>query len=335
LTALTVYFANAASSTLSTADQLYTVAGVPPTTQSYTTIGNNVTGWGEIDPQGASSWAASGSIGTPTGNGFLYDVTALEGKQIAAGNWTPTIRLNASQGSGAPQAGTLTGTITIRGYVRSSTGVYTAIFSSTLTSQTLTATFATYSLPATAASAVNFGTGDKLYHDIWFNCTGNTNANASQGIRLNRLSTDTSGQTGDPNAAVVTPGSNATGTTILITNVGYNLLRDGMSGAQNPLISYVALGSSSTTPTAGDTQLNAETFRKKVTSYTNGVTGEVLINMYLAPTDDVGANIQEVGFYGGNATSAANSGTLLAHGLYSHPSKLNTESIQFLLDFTI
>src|SRR5712691_493381 len=118
---------------------------------------------------------------------------------------------------------------------------------------------------------------------------------------------------------------------ITITTGGRNLLRNGMSGANDPRITYVALGTSNTAPTTGDTQLGAEVFRKAVTSYTNGATGEVLINMYLAPGDSVGSNIQEVGFWGGSSASGtANSGVLLARGLYSH-TKLITESIQFQL----
>ena|SRR5258708_1869053 len=124
---------------------------------------------------------------------------------------------------------------------------------------------------------------------------------------------------------------------ITITNDGLNLLRDAMKGANTSVIKYVALGTSNTAPTAGDHTLGAETFRKAVTSFTNGASnGEVLINMYLAPGDAVGNNIQEVGFFGGGAaTSSANTGVLLAHGLYAHNPKTAVESIQFQLDFTV
>jgi hypothetical protein len=123
---------------------------------------------------------------------------------------------------------------------------------------------------------------------------------------------------------------------ITITNAGLNLMRDGLAGANNSLIKYVALGTSITAPVAGDVKLGAEVFRKAVTSYTNGATpGEILINLYLASGDAVGKDIEEVGFFGGNnATSVANTGILLAHGLYAHNPKLNTESITFTLDFT-
>jgi len=124
---------------------------------------------------------------------------------------------------------------------------------------------------------------------------------------------------------------------ITITQDGLDLLRDAMKGANNAKITYVALGSSSTAPQVTDHTLGNETFRKAVTSYTNGAShGEILINMYLAPGDAVGNNIQEIGFFGGStATSAANTGVLIAHGLYTHNPKTNLESIQFQLDFTV
>jgi hypothetical protein len=119
---------------------------------------------------------------------------------------------------------------------------------------------------------------------------------------------------------------------ITITTAGRNLLRDGGSGAQNPKVTYVALGTSSTAPTIGDTQLGGEIFRKAITSYTTGANGEILINGYLAPSELVGITVQEVGFFGGNATKTANSGTLLARGLFAH-THIITESIQLQLDF--
>jgi hypothetical protein len=123
--------------------------------------------------------------------------------------------------------------------------------------------------------------------------------------------------------------------TIQVTDAGANLYRDSSKGSSVPKITYVALGTSTTSPTAADTKLGNEVFRKAVTSYTNGATGEILINMYLAPTDAIGDDIEEVGFFGGSsASSAANTGVLLARGLYHHNAKTSLESIQFQLDFT-
>lgn len=124
--------------------------------------------------------------------------------------------------------------------------------------------------------------------------------------------------------------------TMTVTNAGHNLLRDGLQGANTPLITYVAIGSGTTAPAVTDTQLVAETFRKAVTSYANGASaGEVLITLYLAPAEAVGGNIEEVGFFGGStASGTANTGVLLARGLYVHNPKTSIESIQLQLDFT-
>ncbi len=122
--------------------------------------------------------------------------------------------------------------------------------------------------------------------------------------------------------------------TYTLTTAGHNLFRDATAGVASLKITYVALGTSSTGPTVNDTRLGSEIFRKAVTSYTNGASiGEILINMYLAPGETIGTGIQEVGFFGANATGAANSGVMLARGLYAH-TKSNVESISFQLDLT-
>lgn len=122
---------------------------------------------------------------------------------------------------------------------------------------------------------------------------------------------------------------------ITITNAGRNLIRDGEKGSTNPKILYFAIGTNNTAPTASDTKLGAEVFRKAISSYTNGVsTGEILANCYLAPSDAIGVAIAEVGVFGGSsASSTANSGVLLARGLYSH-TKTGLESITLQLDLT-
>lgn len=122
-----------------------------------------------------------------------------------------------------------------------------------------------------------------------------------------------------------------------ITNVGLNMLRDGLSGANTSKIAYFAIGSGTAAPSASDTRLSAETFRKAVSSYTNGIaSGELVVDVYLAPTDAVGLDIEEVGiFASSSATSAANSGVLLARGLYAHNPKSALESIDLKLDITL
>lgn len=104
----------------------------------------------------------------------------------------------------------------------------------------------------------------------------------------------------------------------LITDAGKALLAQALrDGAALPEITYVAVGSSSTAPAAGDTQLGTETFRKAVTSQAQGAgTNQTVTTAYIAPAEAVG-QIEEVGWFAGSASGTANSGTLVARVLYS------------------
>jgi hypothetical protein len=207
-TAFSVYLTGTAATTITTANLLYapSSAGSPTTTWKYSRV-STATGYGEITSQGTTgAWAAAGSLPVPTGKGFLYDVTSLEGQQIVAGNWSAAVRLNCAQsGDTNPQLGTLSADIIVRAFkVNGST--YTPIVSMTLGTQTIAAGYATFTLPSTPASAMSFASGDKLYLDIFLNVTANANASSVQDVRLNRESTDTSTHTGDAAATIGTPG---------------------------------------------------------------------------------------------------------------------------------
>src|SRR6266700_4890886 len=97
MTALTVLENSfAASSTLSTANQLVTGTG-GTTGSAITVLVGTATGWGEIYAQGnAGAWAAAGSMGTPTGHGWFLDATTLDGQTIAAGVWSSLMKMKAS-----------------------------------------------------------------------------------------------------------------------------------------------------------------------------------------------------------------------------------------------
>jgi hypothetical protein len=212
-TALSVYYAFAASSTISTANKLYTGTGGSPTTAQNLTSVNASTGYGEIPAQGsAAAWAASGSIGTPTGKGFFLDATTLDGQDLIAGNYSAIIRFNTQA------TGNVTADIYVRVYrYRPGTTTYTQIVSMVLTGQTITNTITSFSLPSTSTgSNTSFATGDKLYVDVWLDITATTSSSGQQ-IKHNRQSTDTTTFVGDTQAVVVTPGYQltVTGTTVL------------------------------------------------------------------------------------------------------------------------
>jgi hypothetical protein len=125
--------------------------------------------------------------------------------------------------------------------------------------------------------------------------------------------------------------------TLTLTDSGRNLRRDALKGTDSCKVLYFALGSGTTAPTTSDTKLQNETFRKAISSFSNGAAvGEALINAYIAPTDAVGANIQEVGAFAGNsAKSTANSGIMIGRALFAHNPKTNLESLTLQLDFTV
>jgi hypothetical protein len=329
-TALNVYGTNAASTTLSTAGLLVSVTGASGNGQSTTKCGTS-TGFSEMYALGtANAWQAAGSLAavTPSGNGWLYDTTALENQQLAAGTYTPAIRAKIS-------VGTATADMYVNVYkVASDLVTYTLIGTCSLLAQSLSTTIANYTFAGNSLPSMTFGTGDKLYYHVVFNLSVNGSGSSTATIAFTNANSATQGRAA--NAELDTPGYNPVATSnIQVTDAGVNLWRNADRGADNSLITYVALGTSNTAPAASDTKLGNEVFRKAVTSYTNGLTGEILVTGYFSSTDAVGVNIAEIGFFGGaNASSAANSGTLIAHGLYTLNNKTNLQSLQAVLDLT-
>jgi hypothetical protein len=196
------------------------------------------------------------------------------------------------------------------------------------------------------SDSIAFDPGQYLYIDCWLKILTNSNGWSDLDVRLNRLSTDTGGQTGDANTEIVTPGY----TTVVvgggggdgeggITITAAQITSDGLRLFRNQLVSlvkFVAFGDATSDLSPNDTRLSHEIFRKAVSSTQQGTNpGEVLINVFLASGDMVGKNIREVGFFGGDtATSDANSGTLIARALFSTDNKTNLESFVFQLDLS-
>jgi phage-related tail fiber protein len=127
--------------------------------------------------------------------------------------------------------------------------------------------------------------------------------------------------------------------TATITNMGLNLIRDALAVGAIPQITYMAIGTGTSTPAKTDTILQEEVFRKRIGVTTNGTNpGEVILTFYLAPQDAAGVTIGEIGFFGGaNATDAPNTGTLIARANYNymHPSDTNNIGIQVQLEMSI
>ncbi len=216
-TALTAYLTKiACPDTLTTANQIYNALNSGTSSQKNTTIGTS-TGYGEVYSQGtAGAWAAAGSIGSPSGNGWLWDVTTLEGQTIVAGTWTPTLRFQLSVGT------SIIADCYCRAYKRSSSGVYTQIGSILFASKTITTSGNTINFTGSSLSAVSFATGDKLYIDAWLNITTNNSGSGTATIQTNESSTATSGIA---TAQMVTPGYQPTNSTVLVRSLHCSLGR--------------------------------------------------------------------------------------------------------------
>jgi hypothetical protein len=162
MTSRTLYGSNVASTTLPSAGKLATTTGGSET-DSYVLPATNTTGYLEAHAiSGAPGTVYSNSPPAPTGYGWLYDSTALEGQTITAGNWSVSVTLSDNNGAGT----ILNATILIRFYKRSSAGIYTPIGSIPFSGQTLHSK-TTYALPATDMPGMSFSTGDKLYVDLF------------------------------------------------------------------------------------------------------------------------------------------------------------------------
>lgn len=125
--------------------------------------------------------------------------------------------------------------------------------------------------------------------------------------------------------------------TATLTDDGRNLIREALRGSGNAQVRYIAIGTSTTTPTNGDHKLGAEVLRKQVTSITDGTTaGEIIASIYIGSGDAVGVTIEEIGaFAGPSATTTRDTGVLIARALWHHADKTLTESVITQLDIII
>ena len=192
MTALSLYFVAASSSTHATAEKMAIVTGGALATSSASTVGAS-TGWGELGLGSTLTWAAAGSIGAPSGNGGQCD-TALAGNTVAAGTWTAAIPMFVSQASKAT-----TGTMVLRFYkYNTSTTIYTSI-GSISQSVSLSSTQTTINFSG-SQPAMSMATNEYLYIDIWYNIATNTmtsggtinygfSSSATQGVATSIITT--------------------------------------------------------------------------------------------------------------------------------------------------
>ena len=92
----------------------------------------------------------------------------------------------------------------------------------------------------------------------------------------------------------------------------YTILeRMGGTDAKTGIITYLALGSGTTTPANTDTKLETETYRHPTT--TGNRTELVVCISTFIPTDEANDTHKEMGLFGDDASDTADSGTLYTH----------------------
>jgi len=99
----------------------------------------------------------------------------------------------------------------------------------------------------------------------------------------------------------------------LVCTVGKDTIVNRWCGVETKsgILTYLALGSNTDAPNAADTTLGTEVYRKLLTTRTkNGTTCETST---FIPTGEGNGTHKEVGLFGDDATSAADSGTLYTH----------------------
>lgn len=131
--------------------------------------------------------------------------------------------------------------------------------------------------------------------------------------------------------------------TATVTSAGRNLFAAAAIGTDSCQVTYVAVGTSNTTPNINQTKLIAESSvsgaRKSIansgTVAAGTNPGEFIITIVLQAPDASNVAIAEVGFFGGkSAGPSKDTGVLIARALYSHP-KLPTEQLTLTFDMTI
>lgn len=256
MTALTLYGSNVASTTLATACKLADTTGGTET--NVTTTGpSSGNGYVEIFAQAATA-SLNASLPSPDGKGWLYDNTNLENQTISTGNWSASIAVKDTAGSGPVQS------FVIRFYKRSSGGTYTSIGSLTLSSQTINTTRTVYNFSASSLSSMSFGSGEKLYCDLFIQATGwssdpivNYVSNSGTAGVANDLQINTPGYSPTATTQTETVTETATGTETVTTatfTLANETITETATGSESVSVATFTLASETITETATGTE---------------------------------------------------------------------------------
>src|SRR5437660_1846521 len=162
---------SAASTTLATANPLFSrLAGAPASLSQHVLIGT-ATGFGEIWSQNnVGAWAA-GALNTtiaPTGHGWFLDSAQLDGFTLLSGLWTVQARL-------ATSANTCTIDLYYRVFVYDPVALtYTPVGVVSALGNAVTTTTTSFPFSAQSLPSARVPVGNRIYVDLWGNITAST-----------------------------------------------------------------------------------------------------------------------------------------------------------------
>lgn len=119
----------------------------------------------------------------------------------------------------------------------------------------------------------------------------------------------------------------------LVTTLGKALVGKLLIGQESTGITYMAIGTGTTAPAVGDTQLVTEVKRKEIVDKVMSG-GSITLSIFLLASECT-YNIQEVGYFGALATSAANSGTLFSRVLKAQDNSAGLKDLTFQYTLTV
>lgn len=119
----------------------------------------------------------------------------------------------------------------------------------------------------------------------------------------------------------------------LAVDDGLNWIRDFMNNKAPAGIKMFAVGTGTNAEQSTDSQLQTEVFRAAPTKTDDTTSKQLIVTYYLSSVDANGNTLTEAGIFGGQATSAANSGTLVARVTYPGDAKTSAEAWTFKWTF--
>lgn len=113
-------------------------------------------------------------------------------------------------------------------------------------------------------------------------------------------------------------------------DVGMESLASRLVGASKGQVTYLAVGTSTSTPASTDTTLGTELERKQISVRTSS--GDTATFRTFFNTTEANGTLKEIGLFGDDATGTVDSGTLFAHASVD---KMKTSSETLTIDWSL